>query len=245
MVPFLYFIQHIKVLVQLLLGKEGGAVDALQHLPLLVAAPIRAGGMEQLEVLQVGRIRHVRPAAKVGEAAVGVRADHLVGPLEASEALDLERVVGKDLPGLGLRHLGAHERQLLGRHLPHLGLERLEILGCERLLDFEVVIEAVVDGGTETDLRVGTQPAHRRREHMRSRMAQHLQRARILLGDDRECPALPQRRYEVLDLPVNRDGDGRQQQAGADGGHDVLGEGARRDLSDGAIGKCEGQQRHQ
>ena len=74
-------------------------------------------------------------------------------------------------------HLLAHERILLRRDLPHLVLERGEILRRERLGDLEVVVEAVLDRRAEADLRVGAQASHGRREHVRGRMAQHVERS--------------------------------------------------------------------
>ena len=242
MVAPLGFLHPVQVGVELFLLEEGGGVDALQHLPLLVAAPVGAGGVQQLEVLEVRRVRDVRPPAEVDERPVGVGRDDLVGPLEVGESLELQRIVAKNGVCLFLCNFSAHERQLLGGHLLHLGLERLQVLGREGLVDLEVVIEPVVDGRAEADLRLGAQPADRGGEDVRPRMTQHGKRARVLVGDDRERAAPAQRRHEVLHLAVDRDGDGRQQQARANGPHDVLGKRTRRDFAHGAIGERKGQQ---
>ena len=101
MVALLRLLHLVQVRVELLLLEEGGRIDALQHLPSLVAAPIRAGGREQLEVLEIRRVRDVRPSTEVGEGAVRVRRDDLVRSLEVLEALELEWIVGED--GLRLR----------------------------------------------------------------------------------------------------------------------------------------------
>ena len=78
MVALFRFLDAREMRVQLLLLEEGGSVNALQHLPLRVAAPIRAGRVRQLEVLEARRVRHVRAAAQIDERAVGVRRNDLV-----------------------------------------------------------------------------------------------------------------------------------------------------------------------
>jgi hypothetical protein len=49
MVALLRLLDAPQVLVELLLRIPGSAVDALQHRPRLVAAPVGAGRVEQLE----------------------------------------------------------------------------------------------------------------------------------------------------------------------------------------------------
>ena len=124
--------------------------------------------MQQLEVLEVRRIGHMRPAAQVDEGPVGIGADHLVGALEVGETLELERVVREAHLRLVERYLLAHERILLRHDLLHFRLERREILWREGRIDLEIVIEAVVDRGAEADLRVGAQAAYRRGEDVRA-----------------------------------------------------------------------------
>ncbi|KAG1243083.1 hypothetical protein G6F65_022641 [Rhizopus arrhizus] len=60
------------------LGRPGGAVDALEHLVLAVAAPVGAGHLHQLEDLQLARGGHVGAAAQVDEIAFAVQAKRLV-----------------------------------------------------------------------------------------------------------------------------------------------------------------------
>ena len=240
-VALLRFFHLVQPRVEFLLREEGGGVDALQHLPLLVAAPVGARGREQLEVLEVAGVLHVRTAAQVDEWPVGVGADDLVGP-EVADALELERIIDEPLEGLVAAHFRAHERELFGDDLPHLRFERGEVLRRERLRHLEVVVEAVVDRGAEADLRIRTQPTHRGREDVGAGVPQHGERARILVGDDREPPALPEWRHQVLHLVIHRHGNRRAQQAGADRGDDLPGQGTGRDLAGGAVGK--GQDEH-
>ena len=236
-VALLRLLEAIEVLVEIVLLEPRRAVDALQHLPLLVAAPVCAGGVEQLEVLQPARVGDVRALAQVDERPVGVGRDDLVRVGEVVEALELERIVDEPLPRFDRTHLLAHERELLRRDLPHLLLERLEVLGRERRRDLEVVVEAVLDRGAESDLRVGTQPSHRRRQHVRGGVPQHAERFRIALGEDAERAARAQGRHEVLDLSVDGDGDGGREQPLADRAYDVGGERAGGDGARRSVGQ--------
>ena len=238
-VAALGLLDPVQVCVEVFLLEPGGRVDALQHLAALVAAPVRAGGVQQLEMLEIRSIRDVRSLAEVGERPVGVRRDDLVGSLEVREPLELERIVHKALLRLGLRHFLAHERQLLLGDLPHFLLERLEILGRERLRDLEVVVEAIFDRGAESDPGVGPQAAHRRGQDVRAGVTQHVERARILLGDDDELAVLSQRSGEVQHLAVDGDGDAVAQQPLADGSDHFVRRGAERDRARRTVGKHE------
>ncbi len=204
MIALLRLLEIVQVLLELVLSEEGRGIDALQHLPLHIPTPIGSGRVQQLEVLEVRRIGHVRPAAQIDERPVGVGGKDLVGALEVGETLQLERIIHEQCPGVLQRHFRANEGVLLEYHLPHLGFEGRKVLGRERLLDLEVVIEAIVNGRTESDLRIGAQAPHGRRENMRSGVTQHGQRAWVLLRDDHERARAAQRRHEVLHLPVHR-----------------------------------------
>src|SRR4030095_8156033 len=60
-------LQTRQVLVQVLLCQEAGAVGALEHRFLLVALPVRPGGVRELEDAELARGRNVRSAAEVDE----------------------------------------------------------------------------------------------------------------------------------------------------------------------------------
>src|SRR5690606_6723856 len=78
--PFEVLLQHRE------LG-EADAVDAGELRARLVAAPVRAGDVEQLGVLDRLRAREVRPAAEVHEVALPVERDGAV--LEFVDELEL------------------------------------------------------------------------------------------------------------------------------------------------------------
>jgi hypothetical protein len=52
----------------------------------------------------------------------------------------------------------------------HLLVEHLEIFGCERLGDVEVVVEPVGHGRADAELRVGVDLLHRLGEHVSGRV---------------------------------------------------------------------------
>ncbi len=69
MVPALGLLETVEVLRERLRRLPGGAVDALQLRPVLVAAPVGAGDAHQLEVAEPARLGHVRAPAQVDEVA--------------------------------------------------------------------------------------------------------------------------------------------------------------------------------
>ena len=154
----------------------GGAVDALQLLVLLVAAPVRRGRAHQLERRDPLGGRQVRPAAEVlprqravapevvvdgelGAADLGRRRPRLrrsaLGALEADQ-LELVRL-GRELGSRASSSVTGRRREPLALldDLAHPRLDLLEVLGVERLLDVEVVVEAVGDRRADAELGVG------------------------------------------------------------------------------------------
>ncbi len=126
---------------------------------------------------------------------------------EVVDALKLERVVREAPLGLDAVHLVAHEGVFLRDDLEHLRFEGGEVVRREGPLDLEIVVEPVVDRGPEPDPGIRPQPPHGRRQNMGRGVAQHLEGARVLLRQDDEVPAGPQRGHQVLHDPVDRDSD--------------------------------------
>ncbi len=59
-----------------------------------------------------------------------------------------------------------------------------KILGRERLVPGEVVVEAVLDHRADGHLRAGKQRLHRLGQHVRGVVPDELERARIVAGDE-------------------------------------------------------------
>jgi hypothetical protein len=119
-VALLGLLQHRQVLLQVVLAGPGRAVDALQHLVAVVAAPVGAGHLHQLEVPELARAGHVRAAAQVLEAAFAVQAHVLVGR-DAGDDLGLVVLAQALEVGhrLVARQHAAHHRLVLGGQLAH------------------------------------------------------------------------------------------------------------------------------
>jgi hypothetical protein len=156
--------------------------------------------------------------------------------------LTSQRVVAEHLARLGARELPPLERQPLANDLAHLRLEGGEVLGGERPLHLEVVVEPLLDRRAEADLRVSAEAAHRGREDVRAGVAQHLERARVAVGEHAEAAAAAKRRHEVLHRAVDLHRDGRLQQPLADRRDDVARERPRRDRARRAVREGEGEQ---
>ena len=170
-VALLRLLEPPQVPIELLLGVPGGAVDALEHRPRLVAAPVGAGGVQQLERPELPRGAEVAAATQVLERAVPVEADRRpLRLVEVVDDLDLERLAAllEQPDRLGPRQIHrVLERQVGGLLLAHLGLDLLEVGGRQRARQVEVVIEAVLDGGTDAELRLGEELEHGRGHHVR------------------------------------------------------------------------------
>jgi hypothetical protein len=127
MIAFLGFLQHLEVLLELVLGGPGRAVDALEHRVLLVAAPVGAGHGQELEVADLLGARRMAAAAQVGEGRVRVVRELLV--LELLEELELV-LLAAALPillGLLVGDFLALELVVALDDLEHLALDRLEV----------------------------------------------------------------------------------------------------------------------
>src|SRR5208282_1654181 len=69
------FFKASEVVVEVFLGEEGRAVDALELRILFVAEPVCAGEAGDLECLDAAGGGNVRTAAEVDEVAIAVEAD--------------------------------------------------------------------------------------------------------------------------------------------------------------------------
>ena len=124
-----------------------------------------------------------------------------------------------------LHHL-ARERRVAGDDLAHLGFDLGQIVGRERLVAREVVIEAVVDHRTDRDLRAGIELLHGLRHDMRRVMADQLERFGIVARQELDRGVIVDGRFEVGELAVEAHR------------HRALGERRRDRLGDVQPGKC-------
>ena len=186
MVALLGFLLAPKIFLQLLGRFPGRAINALQLLVLLVAAPVGAGDIHQLERLGVdlARVGDVRTAAKIGEAVVRIKRDlrllfeRVTVFIQAAllQAFDEFQFVGLVLEFFFSFSSGDDaffELVLFVEDLSHPFFNGGEIFRLELARQIEVVVKAVLDGRADGDLGVAG------REHlsdglghdMRGRMA--------------------------------------------------------------------------
>ena len=126
---------------------------------------------------------HMRPAAEIDE----VRPQRVLGENLAGTLVDqlaFHPGIGVLAQPLVLVRIDALVRQVPPLDFPHLLLDLFQIFRRERRGAVEIVIKAVLDGRPDAELRLGKQFEHGRSQQVRGRMAVHLQRFRVLGGQD-------------------------------------------------------------
>ena len=134
----------------------------------------------------------------------------------------------------------AHERRAGGDDLAHLRLDGREILGAERLVACEIVIEAILDRRADRHLRAGMQRLHRLRQHMRRIVPDHAERVRIAAGDEHHPRIALDPPREIHGLPIDLHGQRGTRQPRSYGGRDL---GSRRrglEAANGAVWQRDG-----
>ena len=123
------------------------------------------------------------------------------------ELEDLALVGEQPLRAFAIDHL-AGERRVARDDLAHLGLDDRQVFRRERLVAREVVIEAVLDHRADGHLRAGVKLLHGFGHHVRRVVADQRKRLGIIAGEDADLGVGLDRLGEVLDLAVDRHGDG-------------------------------------
>ncbi len=235
-------LERLEVRRQLLLAREGGAVDTGEHLVLLVAAPVRSGDAGELEgpLAELAGAGQVRPAAQVDELALAVDADRrdlVAGRLGGGqEVLDQRHLVPLVQPerepgraGAGLtgaehgqrlvhRQFVTLDRQILAHDPGHLLLDAGQVGVADGLGQLEVVVEPVVDRRPDGVLRPREDPCDGLRHDVGGGVPLDVHRVRVVdpEGDDVDAVAVVERRRCVDqkgDVRVGGSGD-----AARDGG---------------------------
>ena len=241
MVAALGLLEHVQVGLELLLVRPRGAVDALEHLVVGVAAPVRTRDPHQPERLaQLPGGRQVRAAAEIDPLALAVQRDGLV----ARNALDDLRLVllapVAEEPDrlVAVPHL-ARDRLVAIDDLAHALLHALQILGGEGLLAREVVVEPVLDGGSDGDLGLRPELLDRLGEDVGRVVAQQLQRLPGIPGHDRDRRVGLDGGGEVAHRAVDLDRERRPGESLADARGDVGPRHRSVEVPGGAVGQCD------
>ena len=159
-VPLAGFLLLLLPGVQLLLVVEGHAVDAGEHLVVLVVLPVGTrllGDLESLQRLGVGQVgpdAHVDVLALLVEAELG-----LIG--QVGDVLDLVMLAPllHELDGLVPGQDERLDGQILLADLLHFLLDGGQVLVAELgVAQVHVIVKAVLGGGAEGEIRLGIQP---------------------------------------------------------------------------------------
>ena len=180
----------------------------------------------------------MRPAAEVVPVAVIIDRD-LFARRQVADQLGLVGLADLlEMPDrlVARPHL-APGRQVPRHDLAHLRFDLRQIVGRERRVAREVVIEAVLDRRADGDLGAGKQLLHRHREQMRGVVADQLQRLGILPGDDAQLRVLLDGAEDVPLLAVDLDDQRRLGEARADRGRDLRARHPAREIQHLAVGQ--------
>ena len=171
------FLQRRHMRGELVLGGKRRAVDAGEHLVVLVVLPVRAGELGELEGLERLGVAQVRADAHVDIVALLVEADDRV-LRQVADVLDLVDFAAllHERDGFLARQGERLDRQVLLDDLVHLRLDLGEVALIElHIAQVHVVVEAVLGRRAVGKVRLRVQLLNRLREDMRRRMAQNVQ----------------------------------------------------------------------
>ncbi|MNC26703.1 hypothetical protein D3C75_748450 [compost metagenome] len=176
----------LQVGLELLLVGPGGAVDALQHLVVGVAAPVGAGHLLQLEMVAVTHVRHVGAATHVDvlfvmiETGLVITGDVLIQDLDlVGLAAGLEHVA-RLLPG----DLLLDDVVILGGQRQHALFQGSQIFIGQGAVEINVVVKTVVDHRTYGHLGLGPELLDGMTQQVGTGVAQNVQTVFVFGGDD-------------------------------------------------------------
>ena len=149
---------HGQVLLQLILAGPGRAINALQHLILVIAAPVSAREFHQLEEFKFAGARHVRAPAQVFKIAFAVERNIFVG---RNAGNDLGLVVLAQALEIGHRLISwqyaACHRLIFGSQLYHFLFDGGQVFRGEGALVGKIVEKPMFNYRANRDLRLGEQ----------------------------------------------------------------------------------------
>ena len=216
------FLKHRQIGLEVVLRGPCGAVDALEHLVLGVAAPVGAGNLHQTVHLEGARGRHMGAAAEVGEVALTVERDRFTLRDGFNEfGLVLFAEIREELHGFVAGHLDAFDLDVALDDLVHALLDGLEVLGGERTAVGEVVVEAVFNGRPDRDLGFRVKLLHGLRHQMGGRVTDDFNTFGVAARDDGDLSVLVDHMGEVDELAVDAAGESSLGQTGTDVGGDI------------------------
>ena len=233
------FFQLQQIGVEFLLVAPSGPINPAEHGVAMIAAPIGAGHLHQLEgSADIARAAHMRAAAEIRPGTLLVDADDF----GFRQILDQFRLVAftlvaEEANGFLTVPFFAHKSIIARNDFSHLRLDLGEIIRREGLIAREIVIEAVFNRRADRDLRAGVKRLHGFRQHMRAIMADHLQRFWVAPRDEAQLGVLFDGRGKVPQLAIHFHGKRRLGQARANRRRDSDARHRAVKLADGTIGQ--------
>ncbi len=182
------FFKMGEVGVEVLLGEEGGAVDALELGVLFIAEPVCAGEVGELDGLDAAGGGDVGSAAEVEEVSVAIEADLIAGVGEFGDEVGLHEVAVTVEVGQGLFAGGGDSGEgfVAGDDLLHAGLNGGEVVRGEGGGAVEVVEEAGVSGGAVAELGFGEELEDGGGHDVGGGVADNLEGLGVALGEECE-----------------------------------------------------------
>ena len=207
MVTLFRLLQHGDILFQIRIFGVGGAVDSGEHLVLLVATPVGAGifhqfdGFHRLGGHQMGAGTEIREFPLAVETDDGVLRKvlnqlHLVGLVFLLEEPD----------GIFSWKFKALQRQIFLHNLLHLGFDGREILGGDWGLNIQIIVEAVVDGRADGQLRLRVQTLDGLGHNVGSGVAEGVTPSLVLKGENVQRAVPVNDRPQIHPLAVHLPG---------------------------------------
>ena len=184
-VPLLSLFDPLEVGIQLVLLREGDAVNPLEGLPVGITPPVGGVASGELEGValdaaggvQMGAGAEIRELALLVEGDMGV-CGQVVDKLHLVGLCLLLHELQSLLPG----QFEPLQLQLLLADLPHLCLDLLQVLRREGEGGVQVVVPALVDGGADGQLHLRPQALHGLGHHVGAGVPVGLAVRRILKG---------------------------------------------------------------
>ena len=173
MVAALRLLRPLENLLHLGFVLRDDAVDALEHLVLLVATVVRSRDLHELHDANLLRVLDVGSAAHLDVVADRVGGDGDAVRNDVREALELILLAREKLLRLIGRNLLADKRLVQRDETRDFGLNLREVLRRNAVREVKVVIEPLVRRRSDVHLDVLEQIHNRPRHHVGGRMPSH------------------------------------------------------------------------
>ena len=202
-VALLSLLHHHQILIEHRLLGERDTIYTGQHLTLLVAAPVSACNRGQFDSLDKSCVGQVRTAAEVGERAIGVERNCTV--LQCLDQLHfvLVALLGECAQSLSLSYFGAYDSLLGASQLGHLLLDTWQVALGDGHGAINVVVETVLDCGTDTELNAGVECLQSLCQQVRRGVPECVLTLIIVPFEQFDVAVIIDRQVQVANLAIN------------------------------------------